>query len=894
MHLLGDRAVGDRTRAEPLHDGRDRLDLLDRHRRAQALAEGEQPAQRLERHRLVVDEPGVVLEDLVLPGARRVLELEHRLRVEQVRLALAAPLVVAADGQLAVAGVQLARRERGGVPLRDLLGQHVEADAAQPRGGAGEAGRDDLRAQAERLEDLRAVVGGHGGHAHLRHGLAHALAQRLDQVAGRGVRVGALDQAPVRQVLDRGHRQVRVDRGRAVADQQRHVVHLAGVAGLHHQADLAAGLLPDQVLVHRADEQQRRDRRLVLLHAAVGQHDDLGAVPDRPGHLRADLVELLAQGVAAAAHVEPAVDGDRLELRQVAVVVGVRQLGQLVVVDHRVGQRDAAAGVRARGQQVRLGADQRAQRGHQLLADGVQRRVGHLGEELAEVVEQRSLPARQRRQRGVVAHRADRLRAGAGHRLQQQRQLLLGVAEGLLAGHQRRVRGHLALAGGQRLQRQQALADPLAVGVLRGQRALDLLVVDDPPLGGVDEEHPARLQPSLADDRGRVDVQHADLRRQHDQPVLGHPVAGRAQAVAVEHGADLGAVGERHQRGAVPGLHQGGVELVERPAGRVHLGVVLPGLRDHHQHRVRQAAPAQVQQLQHLVEGGGVAGAAGDDREDPLEVAGHQVAGEHRLAGVHPVPVAAQGVDLAVVRHVPVRVRQRPGREGVGGEPGVHQADGAGDPLVGQVREERLDLGLGQHSLVDDRARGETGEVHTVVDPGVLGALAHAEGQALQRHPGAAVRGGQEQLGEGGHDRPRGGPGVLGHDRQFAPAQDDGALFPRHRLDPGDGLGARAGVGGQERGAHGVGAGLGQREVHDVAVERVRDLDQDSGPVTGVGFGASGTAVLQVAQGDESFRHDRVVPAACEVGHEGDAAGVVLEVLVVETTAEVVLAGRHS
>ena len=61
----------------------------------------------------------------------------------------------------------------------------------------------------------------------------------------------------------------------------------------------------------------------------------------------------------------------------------------------------------------------------------------------------------------------------------------------------------------------------------------------------------------------------------------------------------------------VPRLHQRRVELVERARGRVHRRRRSPTPRDHHQHRVRQAAPAQVQQLEHLVEGGRVADASG-------------------------------------------------------------------------------------------------------------------------------------------------------------------------------------------------------------------------------------------------------------------------------------------
>ena len=161
---------------------------------------------------------------------------------------------------------------------------------------------------------------------------------------------------------------------------------------------------------------------------------------------------------------------------------------------------------------------------------------------------------------------------------------------------------HDVLAVGDVVEVDQAGVQPLVVRVLGGELGLDLLVLDDPVLVGVDEEHPARLQPALADDGGGVEVEDADLGGEDDEAVVGDPVARGAQAVAVEHGADLGAVGEDHAGGAVPRLHQRGVELVERAALGVHLGVVLPGLGDHHQHRVRQRAAAHVQQLEHLVE----------------------------------------------------------------------------------------------------------------------------------------------------------------------------------------------------------------------------------------------------------------------------------------------------
>ena len=130
VRLGGDRAVAHRAGREALDDLAGRLDLVERDRRAHAVAELQQPAQRGHPLALVVDQPGVLLEDRVLAGAGGVLQLEHRVRVEQVVLALAAPLVLAADLELAVrplvGPVQVGQR----VPGRDVGGDVVEVDAA--------------------------------------------------------------------------------------------------------------------------------------------------------------------------------------------------------------------------------------------------------------------------------------------------------------------------------------------------------------------------------------------------------------------------------------------------------------------------------------------------------------------------------------------------------------------------------------------------------------------------------------------------------------------------------------------------------------------------------------------------------------------------------------------
>ena len=616
-----------------------------------------------------------------------------------------------------------------------------------------------------------------------------------------------------------------------------------------------------------------------------------------------------AQRRAAAVDVEVAGDPDGGEAGQVAVVVDVQDLGQLVVVDDRERQVHLPAGRRGGLQQVLLRAEGATQAGDQLLADGVQRRVGHLREQLPEVVVEQPRAVGQGGDRGVGAHRADRLGAGRGHRRHQDAQLLLGVAEEHLPADDGLVAGPGAPPLGQLRQVHEAGVQPVVVGVLGGEGALDLLVGDDPPGGGVDEEHPARLQPALGDDVGGGDVEDADLAGEDDQVVLGVPPAARAQPVAVEDGADERAVGEGDRGRPVPRLHDRGVEPVEGPAGRVHLVVVLPRLRDHHQHRVRQRAAGQVQQLEHLVEGGRVAEVAGGHREDPVQAelgrrpggAVEQLGLELRLAGPHPVPVALDGVDLAVVRDQPERVGQRPARERVGREPAVHQRDRRLVALVAQVGEEQRQLVGGQHALVGDRAGRQRGDVQRAagVDGGPLGPLAQHEGAPLQ--PGDAVaddvpaegarvgagahRLGDEQLGEVRHDRAGGGAdvGAVGVDRHVAPAEDGQALLVGELGDVVVAGGPLVLVRGQERDPDG--------STPPAAAGRSRRWPAAARPGPGSGCprrrrswarsrrrrGGRGCAARSGPRRRSSRR-----PAAAGVGHEGDAARVLVVRRVVE------------
>ena len=83
--------------------------------------------------------------------------------------------------------------------------------------------------------------------------------------------------------------------------------------------------------------------------------------------------------------VEPA-DDHRPQVR--TGLPGLQQRGEVGVAEDRVGDLDLPARLGARVDEVALGTERHAVAGDELLADGVERRVGHLREALGEVVEQ--------------------------------------------------------------------------------------------------------------------------------------------------------------------------------------------------------------------------------------------------------------------------------------------------------------------------------------------------------------------------------------------------------------------------------------------------------------------------------------------------------------------------
>ena len=325
--------------------------------------------------------------------------------------------------------------------------------------------------------------------------------------------------------------------------------------------------------------------------------------------------------------------------------------------------------------------------------------------------------------------------------------------------------------------------------------------------------------------------------------------------------------------------------LVEGLALRVHSLVPAPGLGNHHEHGVRQFAPGHVQKLKHVIERGGVAAVFHHDRQDLLQVLAKQRRLAQGLARAHPVDVAAQCVDFAIVRDEAERVRQRPRREGVGRKTRVHQRQRRFHLCIAKIQEQALDLIRCEHALVHHRARRQARDIKQ----GTLGVVRFRDGilDALADDIKLALEGGfirqrrspaDKDLPENrlGGARRGGGRGVVrGH---IAPAQRRLSFLAHNRLKYPLAFFSLHFVAWQKHQARAVITRLRQQNIQLAAFafeKTVRNLQQDTGAITGIDLAAAGAAMLQVLEDGQGLADDGVRLAPMHVDHKTDAAGIV-------------------
>ena len=613
---------------------------------------------------------------------------------------------------------------------------------------------------------------------------------------------------------------------------------------------------------------------MVLVYAAVGQNQDVCAVAVCAvcGHKHA-VNGALEWGVFIIQH------GNRLNLK--ARLIHVFDLHQVDVGQNRVLNAQHAAIFCIFAEQVAVMAEIYGGIRDNFLADGVNRRVGNLCEQLLEVAEQRLMLLGQHGERNVDAHCGGRLCAGLCHLQNRILDFLVGVAErlvqavALLAG----IAADVMVRNRQILEHEQALIQPLAVRLTGCILLLQLVIVNQTTGNRIDQQHLARLQAGLDGNLFRLQLQHANLRGQNQLIIRGNVVAGRTQTVSVEHSAHDIAVGKDNGCRTVPRLHHGCVVAVEVQLLARHALIVRPRLRnaDHNCHRKLHAVHDE--ELQRVVQTGGVGACRIDNRIDLVEILLAHDIGFHRLlAGEHAVRVAANRVDFAVVQDEAVRMCALPGRVGVGGETGMYHRNGGLVILIQQVAVEVAQLADQKHALIYNGAAGERNDIGVVV--GLLkDAARHVQLAVKIQTLIYVLRAGNEALLDVRHT----GECLVAQnvriDGHGAPAEELHALFFDNNLEHLLCLRTLERILREEEHRDAVIALFANLDAGlrgSLGEEVVGNLQHDADAVTGLALGVLAGAVLQLFYNRQCIVHRLVRFSALDIDNCADAAGIML------------------
>ena len=358
--------------------------------------------------------------------------------------------------------------------------------------------------------------------------------------------------------------------------------------------------------------------------------------------------------------------GDINRFGSPAAIVQMLDRRQFFIRQDWVGDCQPMTLLFVRIQQISFGADVAFQRHDDFFPRAVDRGVGHLCEELLEVVVHQSRMIAHTRQRRIVTHRSNRIFLGENHRNEHELQRFGRITERL---HMREQFGtHHAFGGlglGEFAQQQSLALEPFVIRTPIGEVLLQFFVGNQSTLLKIDQEHLPGLKSALDFDVLGFDIEDTHFTRHDHAIVMRDVIATRSQSVPIQRGTDNFSIRERNRSRTIPGFLEGRVILVERTFVFGHRIVILPRLGNHHHDRFGQASTRHHECFQSIVEVPRIGTVRLDQREQLVQIISKELTLHHPLSGVHPVAVTTNGVDFAVVGDVPLRMSPIPARERV-------------------------------------------------------------------------------------------------------------------------------------------------------------------------------------------------------------------------------------
>ena len=241
QHLMGlsrESTEAHPTGAEAGADAFHALHLIQRQRSRRHL----ELQQIAKRHHRTVLQQRLVSGEMVVAGALGQSLVERLGQFRVVAVILRSVAVLNKTHELELAAIQLG--ERLGMHRQSFVRQFGKGHASHTAGRAAEGGVDHIGTEADRLEDLCAVVAGQQRNADLGEDFSEAVFKRdahigLNLISTEVWKFSLLDPFSCFGVLEPVARglpgQPRTDRAGAVADQTGHVMRAPALRGVNHQ-----------------------------------------------------------------------------------------------------------------------------------------------------------------------------------------------------------------------------------------------------------------------------------------------------------------------------------------------------------------------------------------------------------------------------------------------------------------------------------------------------------------------------------------------------------------------------------------------------------------------------------------------------------------------------------
>ena len=307
----------------------------------------------------------------------------------------------------------------------------------------------------------------------------------------------------------------------------------------------------------------------------------------------------------------------------------------------------------------------RAQAHHPAFPQRIDRRVGHLAEILPEEMAHRPVSHRQNGRRRIVSHRADGFLATFGHGRQDQFQCFQRIAGRRFAAQQLLlVEQHRLWPGANfRFQLSHRL-QPFLIRRLRGEEVDNLAMVVEFAGAEVGCDHSACGYRAPAGDLVIAQRAHARFGANCENTVRRQSIAQRAQTIPVKPSHCPAPIIGRNGGRPVPRLHHGIAIVIKRAVGDRHDRIPLrPGFRDQHRFGHRRRAAGFAEQFPDRIQRAGIRCAIRDHWLHVLCMIAKSLRDHADFMALHPVTVAAERVDLAIMRNCAEGLSQRPLRE---------------------------------------------------------------------------------------------------------------------------------------------------------------------------------------------------------------------------------------